>query len=93
MPNPWKWYIVTIVEWDWHPALTGYDSWYRGCGSHAFDADRGTGILLFTPFSYTAGGTEYRPLRHGFFIAGNTRDEMWEYDRHLRNVFKTGHQP
>jgi hypothetical protein len=71
-----------------HPALTDYASWYRGCAGKAFDAGRKTGILLFTPLFYTVAGTEYRPLRHGFFVAGKSREEMLAYDRHLRNAFK-----
>jgi hypothetical protein len=71
-----------------YPALGDYGSWARGCGENAFAPERGTGILLFTPLSYTAGGVEYRPLRHGFFIAGNTREELGAYESHLRNAFK-----
>ena len=70
-----------------YPALTDYASWRRRLGKYAFDPGRGTGILLFTPLSYDAGGTRYRPLRHGFFIAANTAEEIGEYDRCLRNAF------
>ncbi|NLV31787.1 MAG: hypothetical protein GXY47_11620 [Acidobacteria bacterium] len=72
-----------------HPALTDYASWHRRLEKYAFDPGRGTGILLFTPLSYTAGGTRYRPLRHGFFIAADTGEELGDYGRHLRNAFKT----
>jgi hypothetical protein len=71
-----------------YPALTDYASWYRHCGEKAFDSESATGILVFTPFSYVAGTVEYRPLRHGFFIAGNTGQEMLEYEHHLRNAFR-----
>ncbi|MBN2320833.1 MAG: hypothetical protein JXR49_17270, partial [Acidobacteria bacterium] len=47
-------------------ALTDYGSWYRGCARNAFDAERRTGILLFTPLSYAMGPVEYSPVRHGF---------------------------
>ena len=70
-----------------YPALTDYASWRRRLGKYAFDPGRGTGILLFTPLSYDAGGTRYRPLRHGFFIAANSAEEIREYDRRLRNAF------
>jgi len=72
-----------------YPALTDYESWRRGCAGKAFDAERRTGIMLFTPLSYAEGSARHRPLRHGFFIAGNTRQEMLAYEKHLRSAFKT----
>jgi len=71
-----------------YPGLTDYGSWYHGCGNHAFDAKRTTGILLFTPLSYAVGQVEYRPLRHGFLIAGNSEEELLAYDMYLRTAFK-----
>lgn len=75
-----------------HPALTDYVSWYRACAGKDFDVERKTGILLFTPLSYAVAGIAYRPLRHGFFIAGESREAMLAYDLHLRNAFKHRHQ-
>jgi len=71
-----------------YPALTDYGSWYRGCGRNAFDVEHRTGILLFTPLSYAVGTVEYLPVRHGFFIAGNSVEEILTYDQYLRNEFK-----
>lgn len=70
-----------------YPALTDYTSWRRRLGKYAFDPGSGTGILLFTPLSYAAGGLDYRPLRHGFFIAAKTAEEIGEHDRYLRKAF------
>jgi len=71
-----------------YPALTDYGSWQRGCGDHVFNVERAAGILLFTPLSYTAERTEYGLLRHGFFIAGNTREEMLGHEGYLRRAFR-----
>ncbi|MEJ2112072.1 MAG: hypothetical protein P8Z37_19620, partial [Acidobacteriota bacterium] len=73
-----------------YPSLKDYEIWYRGCGENAFDMDRATGILLFTPLFYTVGKTEYSPLRHGFFISGSTEKEMRTLESHLRHSFKKG---
>lgn len=71
-----------------YPALTDYESWHHRCARNAFDVDRKTGILLFTPFSYTVEQVEYRPVRHGFLLAGNSEEEILKYDAYLRNAFK-----
>jgi hypothetical protein len=71
-----------------HPDLTDYASWYRACAGKAFDAERKTGIFLFTPLSYTVAGIVYRPLRHGFFIAGESSEAVLACDLHLRNAFR-----
>ncbi|MBD3420726.1 MAG: hypothetical protein GF398_11465 [Chitinivibrionales bacterium] len=56
-------------------------------GAAHYAPGRQSGIFLFTPLSYEHRSQAYTPTRHGFFMIGNSRGEVFRLDELVRRTF------